>query len=263
MGKIESRPQLAGPLYVQVADLLRNRIEELEWRPDLAMPNETQLAREMGVSIGTMRKALEALEDQKYITRRQGRGTFVMDTSFEAELARFECIFRADLTKGGEVYGSRCCRRVATSEEQAALEIGDETQVIAIARSRRQTNAYTASERIVVPAALLDGLDQIEALTDPLLFATYRRDFHVVVTSVGETILPCNADEDLARQLGIAPGTAVLRISRKARTGNGQPVEWSVRHVHIVQPQRGASPSKPDWSHSRPLDRLAVADSAS
>lgn len=53
------------------------------------LPNEVTLARDIGVSIGTARKALELLEGEHLIERRQGRGTFVVESSNESELERF------------------------------------------------------------------------------------------------------------------------------------------------------------------------------
>jgi GntR family transcriptional regulator len=67
------------PLYLQLRDALAERIAQGEWRPGSAIPNESDLAREFGVSAGTMRKALDLMEAERLLTRRQGRGTFVND----------------------------------------------------------------------------------------------------------------------------------------------------------------------------------------
>ena len=67
------------PLYLQVRDALAARIAAREWKPHVAVPNESDLAREFGVSAGTMRKALELMRQERLLTRRQGRGTFVND----------------------------------------------------------------------------------------------------------------------------------------------------------------------------------------
>ena len=74
------------PLYLQVRDALAERVAGGEWKPGTAIPNESDLAREFGVSPGTMRKALDLLEAERLLTRRQGRGTFVNDQA-SAELA--------------------------------------------------------------------------------------------------------------------------------------------------------------------------------
>ncbi|MDP1586413.1 MAG: GntR family transcriptional regulator, partial [Prosthecobacter sp.] len=86
---IAHSPTFAGPLYMQVAAILRAKICASEWTPRAPLPNEVVLARDVGVSIGTMRKALELLEDEHLIERRQGRGTYVVETSLETELERF------------------------------------------------------------------------------------------------------------------------------------------------------------------------------
>ena len=80
------------PLYLQVRDALATRIAGGEWKPNAAIPNESDLAREFGVSSGTMRKALDLMEGERLLTRRQGRGTFVNDQSSEELAERFSNI---------------------------------------------------------------------------------------------------------------------------------------------------------------------------
>jgi GntR family transcriptional regulator len=65
------------PLYIQVAGLLRRRLEVAEWRLGERIPTIDELMREYGVSRVTMRQALAQLEDQGLVRRGQGRGTFV------------------------------------------------------------------------------------------------------------------------------------------------------------------------------------------
>ena len=61
------------PLYAQVRELLRERIRSGALRPGTALPNEFALARELGVSQGTVRKALDALAAEKLLVRSPGR----------------------------------------------------------------------------------------------------------------------------------------------------------------------------------------------
>ena len=77
------------PLYQQVRDLLRRRIVDGTWRPDEVLPSEGRLAAELGVSQGTVRKALDEMAAQKLVVRRQGRGTFVAAHSPDTTLFHF------------------------------------------------------------------------------------------------------------------------------------------------------------------------------
>ena len=83
-------------LYLQVRDALAERIAKGAWRPGTSIPNEGELAREFGVSPGTMRKALDLIEGERLVTRRQGRGTFVNDQASDELAIRFSNIRGAD-----------------------------------------------------------------------------------------------------------------------------------------------------------------------
>jgi GntR family transcriptional regulator len=59
------------PLYLQLCDLMVDRIATNAWKPGSALQNEGELAREFGVSPGTVRKALERLEKIRLLARFQ------------------------------------------------------------------------------------------------------------------------------------------------------------------------------------------------
>jgi DNA-binding GntR family transcriptional regulator len=67
------------PLHEQVREALLARIAAGVWRGREGLPNEGQLPIEFGVSQGTIRRALDALEAEGVLERRQGRGTFVRE----------------------------------------------------------------------------------------------------------------------------------------------------------------------------------------
>jgi len=96
------------PLYLQLRDALAERIAHGEWKPGTAIPNESDLAREFGVSSGTMRKALDMMEAEHLLTRRQGRGTFVNDQSSDEMAMRFNNVRNRE--------GQRVSGRVRTLE---------------------------------------------------------------------------------------------------------------------------------------------------
>jgi GntR family transcriptional regulator len=70
-------PQSATPVYVQVADILRVRIESGQLLPDRPVPSESQLQQEFGVARGTARKAIALLREQGFVVTVKGRGSYV------------------------------------------------------------------------------------------------------------------------------------------------------------------------------------------
>src|SRR4051812_34791659 len=73
------RAQLGSrPLYRQVIDQLTDRISEGEWVTEIPIPSEFDLAAQMGVSQGTVRKALDEMTRSGLLVRHQGKGTFIV-----------------------------------------------------------------------------------------------------------------------------------------------------------------------------------------
>lgn len=78
------RSQLDGsssaPLYQQVLDLIKSDIERGTYPIDSQIPTELELSKMYGVGRVTVRRAIEELAGEGYLTKRQGRGTFVTAT---------------------------------------------------------------------------------------------------------------------------------------------------------------------------------------
>ncbi len=70
-------PESADPLYTQLALILRNRIADLA--PGQKIWSEPSLSREFGVSRFTVSRAIEQLQRDGLVVRRQGSGTYVAE----------------------------------------------------------------------------------------------------------------------------------------------------------------------------------------
>src|SRR3546814_13279633 len=69
--------------------LFRSRLIGSYWKPGDLLPSEMQLAEELGVSQGTVRKALDEMTADNLLVRRQGRGTYVAEHDQEHALFHF------------------------------------------------------------------------------------------------------------------------------------------------------------------------------
>jgi GntR family transcriptional regulator len=69
------------PLYVQCAGLLRHCIENGDWPIGQRLPSLESIAAQTGVAVVTVRQAVEMLEGEGLLERRQGAGTFVVGKS--------------------------------------------------------------------------------------------------------------------------------------------------------------------------------------
>src|SRR5436305_3563969 len=69
------------PLHVRIAARVRRDVREGIYAPGQRLPAEVDLARQLGVSRGTIRQALTNLLAERLLQTVPGRGTFVLDAS--------------------------------------------------------------------------------------------------------------------------------------------------------------------------------------
>ena len=68
------------PLYIQVAAIMRQRIERRQWQPGQKISTLVELEREFEVARVTVRQAVDILRQEGLLHCHQGRGTFVAES---------------------------------------------------------------------------------------------------------------------------------------------------------------------------------------
>src|SRR5262245_47448465 len=147
------------PLYLHVRDALLERIKDGRWKPGANLPSEVDLYRQLGVSLGTLRKALGVLESEQIIVREPGRGTFVRDHQSGHALGRFNPVRGADGEPLRGQVRSRTVKLVTpTPAERAALRLKPGDQVVRIQRTRVHDGRPLAYEEASVSDRRFPGL---------------------------------------------------------------------------------------------------------
>jgi GntR family transcriptional regulator len=216
------------PLYRQVYDVLVKRFAEGAWRPAEVLPSEQALAAELGVSQGTVRKALDALATEKLIERRQGKGTYVAEHTQESSLFRFFRLSHADGGRATPASAEVAVRkRPGKAAEIAKLALKDGAQVIEIQRTRLVDGEPVVVERIIVPASLFPGLERRIPLPNTL-YQLYQRVYGYNIVAAEEQVRADLARREDCRRLKLSPGDPLLHIERIAVALDGTRVEWRV-----------------------------------
>jgi len=83
------------PLYIQVATTLRRRIEEGHWQPGAKISTLEELQTEFEVARVTVRQAVDLLEKEGLVRRRQGKGTFVAEALEERRWLALDTSWRS------------------------------------------------------------------------------------------------------------------------------------------------------------------------
>jgi GntR family transcriptional regulator len=214
------------PLYQQVREVLVQRISDQIWAPGAMLPSEQQIAAELGVSQGTVRKALDEMTADRLLVRRQGRGTFVASHDEAQILFHY---FRIVPDDGARAYPESSFRdvaiRVADATERKMLILSAGDKVIRMSRLRSIGGRAIISEYIVLPAALFPGLGNTIPVQNNL-YALFSTRFGITVSGGRERVRAVAAATEDAQLLGIAPDSPILSIDRIAMSLEGTPVEW-------------------------------------
>jgi GntR family transcriptional regulator len=219
------------PLYRQVRDVLVKRIVDGVWRPGEALPSETDIATDLRVSQGTVRKALNELAEENFVVRRQGKGTFVAGHDEERILFQF---FKLTLDNGiSEFPDSRILSVTVESADAGvaeALSLRTGSRVVRIERLRSLAGRICIFERIALPRALFPAIEKRDLPNN--LYELYRSVFGVTVVRAQERLKAVTGAKRDAKVLGLPAGVPLLLIDRRAFSADGRPVEQRVSLCH-------------------------------
>ena len=154
------------PKYLRIHGALRDRITSGQWPPGIPLPAQRDLADEFGVSIMTLRQALQLLADDGLIDTRHGSGTFVA-SRYAYHLGHLRS-FAADLAGQGAEISTRllAADTIAPPEAVGArlglgigLGLGAASQVLRLRRLRLADGRPVIVQTSYLPSGLAAGLD--------------------------------------------------------------------------------------------------------
>jgi GntR family transcriptional regulator len=219
-----------------VRERLARLISGGRWRPGERLPSEPKLARDLGVSRATLRDALRSLEEDGFVTRAHGAGTFVtfrprlrnnLDVNFGVTQ-----LIRAHGLEPGAVLLSLAAE-LADGEAAVELALEPDEEVAVVERVRTADGTPVVFSRDVIPLKLLGGgLEVLDRLGEGSLYALLERELRIVVEHGVARIRPALASARIAKLLGQREGALLLVFRQVDYDLEGRPVLLS--HDHHV-----------------------------
>ena len=219
------------PRHAQISEWLRQQIEDGTLGPDEQLPSESQLTGRFGVSRITVRRALQTLEHEGLIYRRQGLGSFVQDTRVRQGLVRLTD-FVEDMAQAGLAARSQVLHfapEAARPDVAARLDVGDDQPVYRLDRLRLAEDEPIAFDRTWLPvfyAGLLDGHD----LETHTIYHLLETRYGIAVERGRYRIEAVNASTELAGHLAVPRGRALLLIERVSFTHGEKRIYYQRRY---------------------------------
>ncbi len=217
------------PLYLKLKRLVTDAIAQGALADEDAIPGERDLARMLGISRVTVRKAFADLVAEGVLVQRRGSGTFVAPRSgrIELPLSRLTSFTEDMRSRGIETVSDWLDRSAAlpTPEESLVLALSPGEKVSRLHRLRRADGRPLAIERASIPQRFLpDPLAVEDSLYESLAARGLRpvralQRLHAVALTRSDAGL-----------LGLPEGSPALSTERVAYLTDGRVIEFTRSH---------------------------------
>lgn len=213
------------PLYLQIADILRNRILQHAYRPNEQMPSESELMSAFDVSRITVRQALGNLQSEGLIFRIHGKGTYVSRPRAFQDLGSLQGFGTAMREKGYETHSKVLSVRTIVPPKHVRERIESGERVTELKRLRFLNRAPISLDVSYLPSAI--GIRVARAdLANRDVFAVLENDCQIALGHADLRMCAMLASEELSEALGVAEQAPILFIERVIHTSAGQPLEY-------------------------------------
>jgi GntR family transcriptional regulator len=217
-------------LYERVVALVEELIADRDLGPGDLLPSYTELAGLAGVSLITVRRALDELERVGRVRRHQGLGTFVARPRIVAEPTRTGSLL-ATLAEDGAratqlrttVLGLDQGRPSADLCQALRIEAG--SPVWRLRRLRRLDGQPAVLETSVIPVALAPELDALVSKLDGSLYDLLAAEYDLQDAYEEQYLEVLAPAQEEAKLLKLRAGAQVVRIRGLSADATGLPFD--------------------------------------
>ncbi len=215
-GNFAFDPHDPTPLYTQLYRMLRSRILDGVYAEGSAIPSETAMRDEHGITRGTVRHAVSLLVQEGLVRQIRGKGTIVTYTPINHSVWNF----------GGFTDFSRARgQRPITTVLEQAIEDGETGPVLRLVRARgvaiEDTSTFLNLDTSWLELKKYPGIEKLDF--EKLSLYQVMRERYDIVPARAELTLSVVAPSDLTRQVfGEIPGVpAFICATGNVYTGSG------------------------------------------
>jgi len=198
------------PIYLQLREVIRNKIEDGEYLPGMSIPSENDLADTYGINRMTVRNAIDVLVSEGILKRVQGKGVYVVGNKVERDLETLGGFTQTMRERNTQPYTKVLVKALRKAGDKYALIFGiqPEDEIYYVKRLCSADSEPISLDEIYIPKYIVPKLEGID-LGVFSLFEVY--DFwNVNITKACQTLDLTQLDQKDARMLGIDAELSVL-----------------------------------------------------
>lgn len=151
------------PIYLQLREIIRNKIEDGEYLPGTAIPSENSLAKTFGINRITIRNAVDALANEGILKRVQGKGVFVVGRKNEFSIEEHGGFINDTTKNDSRVVIKELQKSVREAGNKYAnkFDIEVEDEIVYIRHLYYIADTEVFIEEFFIPKTILPSIDSI------------------------------------------------------------------------------------------------------
>ncbi|MFN3717929.1 MAG: GntR family transcriptional regulator [Rhizobium rhizophilum] len=217
-----TQPPGSLPIYVQITELLVRDIAAGRLIDGEKLPPERDMAEELGIAVGTLRKALAELQNRGLLERIQGSGNYVRAISDPKSVY---AMFRLELLGGGGLPTAEILTIDRLTKPSDLPAFGRSGEAHRIRRLRRLSGKPAALEEIWLDGSYVDTIDR-EAVSESL-YLFYRTKLSLWIARAEDQIGLDRVPDWAPSIFGQASGAPITHIQRISQDQEGLRAEVS------------------------------------
>lgn len=210
------------PIYLQTAEMLIREISSGRLLDGEKLPPERDMASDLGIAVGTLRKALSELVSKGLLERVQGSGNYVR---YNPDATGVYAFFRLELLEGGGLPTAQVLSAERQQKPSDLPEFGRSSDGHCIRRLRFLSGVPSAMEEIWLDGAWANQINA-EALPDSL-YHYYQKSLGLLINRIEDAVGIGEMPDWTLPETGKSPGDTVGCVERTSKTANGEVVEFS------------------------------------
>jgi len=215
------------PYYRQLADLLRREIGERQVQDRVyRLPSENELAERHGITRATVRHALDELQQDGWIFREKGKGSFASVRRVEHDLAQLVSTTE-DMARRGWALATQVLsleQILAAPYVAHALELSEGTLVYKVCRLRIVDGEPLSLQTAYLPGDLCPNLEQNDLTSS--LYRLLETRYRLRLWTGQETLRARCATPYEAKLLQMRRNMPVMEMERVTYAVDGVAVEY-------------------------------------
>jgi GntR family transcriptional regulator len=217
----------------QTVQAILDAIRQGKFPPNSQLPAEPELLQMLGISRTTLREALRILDEQRFISKRRGLGTFVLEHAIVKDMSEnfgiTEMISQAGFTPGTRDFDLRLENPSVRVVEK--LGLAGEAIVVVIDRVRTANETPVVWTRDIMPQAVLGGwMPTIAELNERSLYECLESQTNIRILGGMASFSPVQANREIADKLGVRPHALLLLIEQVDVDQTQRPVLYSCEY---------------------------------